>query len=176
MEISKELIFNENWNDITEYSKAIPEHTKPKPELKLSQQTIEIFAEMTKEVKADPPKEKGKVSNRRRVRRKQAQRFWEEYFKNAQAPCVVKLAEAVANGESIGFEGRNKLIWECYQSGFDETTIVDLFLATGDPTRYGVLEESPDGYRLKASFNPFNDNDLNMIDPSCEKGHPTGIV
>ena len=169
VEIPKELIFNENWNDITEYSKAIPEHTKPQPELKPTQQTIEIFAEMTKEVKTDPPKEKGKVSNRRRVKRKQAQRLWEEYFRNAQAQCVVKLAEAVANGESIGFEGRNKLIWECFQSGYSETTIVDLFLAYGDPTRYGVLEEFPDGYRLKASFNPFNDIDLNIIDPSCEK-------
>ena len=136
---------------------------------------------MTKEVKTDPPSPlpkgvggcgKATISTKNRVKRKQAQRFWNEHFKDAQAPCVVKLASAVASGESIGFEGRNKLIWECFQGGYSEATIVDLFLAYGDPTRYGVLEENPDspnGYRLKARFNPFLDNNLSMMDPKCEK-------
>jgi hypothetical protein len=136
---------------------------------------------MTKEVKTDPPSPeplgvggcgKATISTKKRVKRKQAQRFWDEHFKDAQAPCVVKLAEAVASGESIGFEGRNKLIWECYQAGYSETTIVDLFLAYGDATRYGVLEENPDtpnGYRLKARFNPFRNDNLSMMDPKCEK-------
>jgi hypothetical protein len=140
------------------------------------------YAYMTKEVKTDPPKGKATISTKKRVKRKQAQRFWDEHFKDAQAPCVVKLAEAVASGESIGFEGRNKLIWECYQGGYSEATIVDLFLAykrgsatalsTGDPARYGVLEEypdSPNGYRLKARFNPFLSDKLSMMDPKCEK-------
>ena len=122
------------------------------------------------------------LPKRKRVKRKQAQRFWHEHFKDAQAPCVVKLAEAVSEGESIGFEGRNKLIWECFQGGYSETTIVDLFLAykrdsaslssTGDSTRYSVLEEDPDspnGYRLKARFNPFLGDKLSMMDPKCEK-------
>jgi hypothetical protein len=182
VEIPIELIFNEDWDAIIEYSNkrgsatalssAIPNIQENKPNPKPTQQAIEIFALLTKEVKEKHPKEKTKVSTRKRVRRKQAQRFWEEQFKDAQAPCMMKLAEAIANGESIGFEGRNKLIWECYQSGYDETTIVDLFLAYGDATRYGVLEEypeSPNGYKLKATFNPFRNDNISMIDPSCEK-------
>ena len=173
VEIPKELIFNEDWNALIEYSKAVPEQTEIKSDPKPSQQAIEIFAEITKNVKENPPKEKTTISTQRQIKRKQAQRFWNEHFKNAPAPCVIKLAYAVANGESIGFEGRNKLIWECYQSGYDETTIVDLFLACSDPARYGdVLEENPDcpnGYRLKARFNPFRNDNLSMIDPKCEK-------
>jgi hypothetical protein len=210
VEIEKELIFAEDWNAIIEYSKAVEEQTEfqnPKSSVRCvqramppsedafpwstpstirnpepTQQTFSAYAEMTKEVKTDPPKGKATISTKKRVKRKQAQRFWNEHFKDAQAPCVVKLAEAVSEGESIGFEGRNKLIWECFQGGYSETTIVDLFLAykrgsatalsTGDPTRYGVLEEypdSPNGYRLKARFNPFLSDKLSMMDPKCEK-------
>jgi DNA polymerase elongation subunit (family B) len=205
VEIEKELIFSEDWNAVIEYSRNIPEDASPSAEgvadlpsgsetsgRRLStrkeekepeptQQTFSAYAEMTKEVKTDPPSPeplgvggcgKATISTKKRVKRKQAQRFWDEHFKDAQAPCVVKLAEAVASGESIGFEGRNKLIWECYQAGYSETTIVDLFLAYGDATRYGVLEENPDtpnGYRLKARFNPFRNDNLSMMDPKCEK-------
>jgi DNA polymerase elongation subunit (family B) len=175
VEIPKELIFSEDWNAIIEYSKKPSEDIDAKaeaPDPEATQQTFSAYAEMTKEVKTDPPKGKTKVSTKKRVKRKQAQRFWNEHFKDAQAPCVVKLAEAVASGESIGFEGRNKLIWECYQGGYSEATIADLFLAYGDPARYGVLEEYPDGpngYRLKARFNPFLSDKLSMMDPKCEK-------
>jgi len=159
-----------------------PSTRKEEKEPEPTQQTFKAYAEMTKEVKtlsrrralgfADPPKGKTTLNTKKRVKRKQARRFWDEHFKDAQAPCVVKLAEAVAEGESIGFEGRNKLIWECYQGGYSEATIVDLFLAYGDSTRYGVLEEypdSPNGYRLKARFNPFRNDNLSMMDPKCEK-------
>ncbi|MFQ6043499.1 MAG: hypothetical protein ACE5PV_21805, partial [Candidatus Poribacteria bacterium] len=177
VEIPKELIFSEDWNAIIEYSKKLPEDASLSPEEEEkepepTQQTFSAYAEMTKEVKTDPPKGKPTLNTKKRVKRKQARRFWDEHFKDAQAPCVVKLAEAVAEGESIGFEGRNKLIWECYQAGYSETTIVDLFLAYGDPARYGVLEEypdSPNGYRLKARFNPFLNDNLSMMDPKCEK-------
>jgi len=175
VEIEKELIFSEDWNAIIEYSKKLPKDASPSAEAtnpEPTQQTIIAYAEMTKEVKDSPPKGKATISTKKRVKRKQARRFWNEHFKDAQAPCVVKLAEAVASQESIGFEGRNKLIWECYQGGYSEATIVDLFLAYGDPTRYGVLEENPDtpnGYRLKARFNPFRNDNLSMMDPKCEK-------
>ncbi|MBC8228804.1 hypothetical protein H8E77_04555, partial [bacterium] len=215
VQIPRELILSEDWNAVIEYSKKLPEDSSPsakgvadlpsgsptegrRPSTRKeekdpqpTQQTFKAYAEMTKEVKTDPPKGKPTVSTKKRVKRKQAQRFWDEHFKDAQAPCVVKLAEAVASGESIGFEGRNKLIWECFQGGYSETTIVDLFLAykrdsgfarllreppslssTGDPARYGVLEEypdSPNGYRLKARFNPFRNDNLSMMDPKCEK-------
>ena len=191
VEIPKELIFSEDWNAVIEYSKKLPEDFREgrndkgngdkEKDSQPTQQTIIAYAEMTKEVKDSPPSPlpkgvggcgKATINTKKRVKRKQAQRFWNEHFSYAQAPCVVKLAEAVASQESIGFEGRNKLIWECYQGGYSEATIVDLFLAYGDPTRYGVLEEypdSPNGYRLKARFNPFRNDNLSMMDPKCEK-------
>jgi len=167
--IPTELILTENWDAIVALSKDEPvertENTvEQKPEIP------ELYRELTKDVPDTPPKKGNR--GRRNLKRKQALKKWRLHFNDVQIPCVSALIDAVIVGESIGFEGRNKLIWELYNTGVDDNTICELFIENGNPSRYGVLEEdtSPDanacGYHLRDSFNPF-DNEFNF-DPSCK--------
>ncbi len=74
------------------------------------------------------------------------------------APCLKNLSELVSKGESIGFSGRCKLIYEASRAGLSEDHVCQLFLLFEDPHRYGVLECHPNpagdhcGYRLNEKF------------------------
>ena len=73
------------------------------------------------------------------------------------APCVEIIRDRIKEGESIGFDGRNKYISESLKIGFDQDWIVDSFLQFPDPYRYGVLErdvETESGYRINEQYSP----------------------
>jgi len=186
--VPTELILTENWDAIVALSQEEPtvsnpdnETTSQKTELKSEakriypslplQETMGFYQEITKDVPSAP--QKSGNQGRRNLKKKQALKEWKEHFGNLGIPCAKVLAEAVASGESIGFEGRNKLIWELHYAGIEENAICKLFIACGDATRYGdVLEEdtrpdaNPCGYRLRLRFNPF-DGDFDW-EPSCK--------
>ena len=174
--VPTDLILSENWDAIVALSENddptdggednITKDAHEEPQ----QETLILYQEITKDVPDAPPK-KGN-SGKRSLKRRQASKEWQEHFGNLGIPCAKALAEAVRVGESIGFEGRNKLIFELHYSGLEENKICELFLANGDSTRYGVLEEDtrPNanacGYRLRSRFNPF-DGEFDF-DPSCK--------
>ncbi len=173
--VPTELILTENWDAIVALSEN-DDHsdgggdniTKDAHEVP-QQETLNLYQEITKDVPDAPPK-KGN-SGKRSLKRRQASKEWQEHFGNLGIPCAKALAEAVRIGESIGFEGRNKLIFELHYAGIEENKICELFISSGDVTRYGVLEEDtrPNsnacGYQLRSRFNPF-DGDF-VFDPSC---------
>ncbi|MEC8821690.1 MAG: hypothetical protein VYA08_12420, partial [Pseudomonadota bacterium] len=85
------------------------------------------------------------------------------------APCVEIIRDRIKEGESIGFDGRNKFISESLKIGFDQDWIVDSFLQFPDPYRYGVLEpevETESGYRISDQYSP---ELLSELDVSCLK-------
>jgi|GEM_PF-1882965 len=59
------------------------------------------------------------------------------------APCVRNMAAAIAKGDSIGWDGRTKFIFEAARAGLTEEQICLIFLVNGDPDRYGVLDPNP---------------------------------
>ena len=147
-----------------------PDDSSTEQSTELNQEILEFYQEITQEVPNEPPPKGNR--GKRTQRKKRAQKEWREHFGSLGIPCAKALADAVIAGESIGFEGRNKLIWELYTAGIEENAICKLFLANGDPTRYGVLEEdtrpdaNPCGYCLRDRFNPFT-GALPDFDPSC---------
>ena len=68
------------------------------------------------------------------------------------------LRQAIHNGDTIGFDGRNKFISEAANIGKDEDWIVETFLQDPDPFKYGVIERdgrenpNPSGYKLIDAF------------------------
>lgn len=76
------------------------------------------------------------------------------------APCIRHIAVAITKGESIGFGGRCKLIFECTRAGMTEDEICQIFLLNDDFARYRTLELHPNplpdtcGYRLTRDFQP----------------------
>ncbi len=169
--VPTELIIAENWDAIVALSQEEPVDNASEQKTELNHKASKRYKKLTKDVSDNPPK-KAKLG-KRKLKRKQARKFWEDHFGCLEIPCVSALARAAADGESIGFEGRNKLILESHHAGVDENTICELFLKNGDPHRYGVLEDdtrpdaNPCGYRLRDVFNPFKDT-IPDFDPSCK--------
>ena len=127
-----------------------------------------LYEDLTSQV-GDMPAEIKSSANRAKQAKILAEKTRQHIDQGIIAPCVEIIRDRIREGESIGFDGRNKFISESLKIGFDLDWIVDSFLQFPDPYRYGVLErdvETESGYRINEQYSP---ELLSELDVSCLK-------